>query len=263
MGDVGTVTGNGTYCIVCTGQNGLPTNEQWNYGRQASDRTHNFVLNYTYDIPGPAKAMHMKGLGYITDNWSLSGITSVQSGVPYTPGCGYTSGAPSVIGGTPGTGLTGTPDLSARCNVVGDPYANLGTNGNGAVYFNGAAFAMPTINFQQSAPGSSNYYLAGGPVVGNLGGGSGLLSAPHVTNFDMTLTKNIPLGSEKRILRIQAQAYNVFNHTEIGKTDGTSAINSGGQYSFTTNQLTNGPTLGYLNSAVNSRILAFTARVQF
>jgi hypothetical protein len=260
MGDVGTVTGNGTYCIVCTGLNGLPTNEQWNYGRQASDRTHNLVVNYTYDIPGPAKALHLKGVGYITDNWSLSGITSVQSGVPYSPTCGFTSGSPSTVGGT-----TGTPDLSSRCSVVGDPYANIGTNGNGQVYFNGAAFATPSINYTSlCAPATNcNFVLNGAPALGNLGGGSGILSAPHVTNFDMTLTKNIPLGSEKRILRIQAQAYNVFNHTEIGKTDGTSAINAGGQYSFTTNQLTNGANLGFLNSAVNARILAFTARVQF
>ena len=73
----------------------------------------------------------------------------------------------------------------------------------------------------------------------------------------MTLTKNIPLGSEKRVLRIQAQAYNVFNHTEI------SGLNTGAQFNFTTNQLTNGANVGFINAAMNSRILAFTARVQF
>jgi len=95
------------------------------------------------------------------------------------------------------------------------------------------------------------------PVLGNLGGGAGDLSNPHVTNFDMTLSKVIPLGSEKRVLKIQAQAYNVFNHTEI------SSVGSGAQFGFTTNQLTNGSTLGYITGATNSRILAFTARFQF
>src|SRR6185437_9625386 len=196
---------------------------------QAGDRTHNFVLNYTYDIPGPAKALHLKGLGYITDNWSLSGITSIQSGAPFNVGCGFTSGSPSTVGGT-----TGTPDLGSRCNVVGNPYANIPTNGNGAVYFNAAAFAQPTINYKSLGGTSGPYIVNGGPVLGDLGGGSGLLSLPRVTNFDVTLTKNIPLGSEKRVLRIQANAYNVFNHTEI------SGLNTGAQYSFTTNQLTNG-----------------------
>jgi Carboxypeptidase regulatory-like domain len=256
MGDVSTITGNGTLCIVCTGQNGLPTNEQWNYGRTAADRTHNLVVTYNYDIPGIAKAMGVKGLGYITDHWSLSGITSIQSGVPYNIGCGFAN-PPSLTGG--GNAYTGTADLTQRCNVVGNPYSNLGTNGNGQVYFNAAAIQMPTINFNPAL----NNSLVGPPVIGNLGGGAGDLSAPRVTNFDMTLSKNIPLGSEKRVLKIQAQAYNVFNHTEIGTTSGGVGIGTGAQYGFTTNQLQNGSTLGYVTSAVNSRILAFTARFQF
>ncbi len=247
MGDVSTITGNGTLCITCTGQNGIPTNEQWNYGRTAADRTHNAVLTYNYDIPGIAKALGAKGLGIITDHWSLSGITSVQSGSPFNIGCSFASGSPSTTGGTTGTG-----DFGSRCNIVGDPYANIGTNGNGRVYFNGAAVQMNTINF--TGPNNS---LVGPPVLGNQGGGAGYLSNPHVTNFDMTLSKTVPLGSEKRTLKIQAQAYNVFNHTEI------TSIGSGAQFGFTTNQLTNPQTIGYITGANNSRILAFTARVQF
>jgi len=250
MGDDSTITGNGGYCIACTGQNGIPSNEQWNYGRTSADRTHNLVLTYNYDIPGPAKALGLKGVGYVTDHWTLSGITTVQSGSPYNIGCSFAPGSPSPNGG--GNAYTGTGDLGNRCNIVGNPYANLGTNGNGQVYFNAAAVSMATINF--TGPNNS---LVGGPVLGNLGGGAGDLSNPHVTNFDMTLSKNIPLGSEKRILRIQAQAYNVFNHTEI------SSIGSGAQYSFTTNQLTNAQTLGYITGASNARIMAFTARFQF
>ena len=210
MGDVSTITGNGSYCIACTGQGGIPSNEQWNYGRTAADRTHNLVVTYNYDIPGPAKALGIRGLGLITDNWALSGITSVQSGAPFNIGCSFLN-PPSLTGG--GNAYTGTGDLGQRCNVIGNPYSNIGTNGNGQVYFNANAIQMNTINF--TGPNNS---LVGPPVLGNLGGGSGDLSLPRVTNFDMTLTKNIPLGSEKRIIRIQAQAYNVFNHTEIGTT---------------------------------------------
>jgi hypothetical protein len=232
---------------AATGTGGAPTNAAWNYGRQGSDRTHNVVLSYSYDIPGPAKALGLKGLGLITDHWTLSGITSVQSGAPYNIGCGFAPGSPATTGGTTGTG-----DIGARCAVVGNPYANIGTNGNGKVYFNANAIQMNTINF--TGPDNS---LVGPPVLGNLGGGSGDLSLPKVTNFDATMTKTIPLGSEKRVLRLQCQAYNVFNHTEI------SGIGTGAQYSFTTNQLTNAQTLGYITSASNSRIMAFTARIVF
>ena len=239
--------------IAATGQNGVPSNSQWNYGRQSFDRTHNLVINYNYDIPGIAKALGVRGLGLVTDHWELSGITTVQSGPPYNIGCSFPSGTPSQTGGTTGTG-----DIGGRCNVIGNPYSNIGTNGNGQVYFNANAIQMNTINF--TGPNNS---LVGPPVLGNLGGGSGDLSGPRVTNFDMTLSKNIPLGSEKRVLRIQAQAYNVFNHTEIGTTSGGIGIGTGAQYSFTTNQLTNAQSIGYINSAVNARILAFTARIQF
>jgi len=230
----------------------VANNEEWNYGLLGSDRTHNLQVNYTYDIPGLAKHMNMKFLGAITDHWSLSGITSFQSGAPFNPTCGYTSGTASVTGG-----FTGTPDLGNRCNVVGDPFANLGTNGNGQVYFNGAAFAMPAL------PTGPNNSIVGAPAIGNQGGGAGLLRNPHVTNFDLTLTKNIPLGSEKRLLRIQAQAYNLFNHTEIGTNTGGVGLGNSLQFSPTTNQLTNAQTTGFITSAFNSRVLAFSARLQF
>jgi hypothetical protein len=224
----------------------VPDNEAWNYGRLASDRRHNLQVNYTYDIPGLAKHYGIRFLGAVTDHWSLSGITSFQSGSPYNPGCGFTSGTPGVTGG-----FTGTPDLGQRCNVIGDPLENLGTNGNGEVYFNAAAYAMPAL------PSGPNNSIVGPPAIGNMGGGAGNLTRPHVTNFDMTLTKNVPLGSEKRVLRFQAQAYNVFNHTEI------SAIGTGMQFSPTTNQVTNPQVLGYITGATGARVLAFSVRLQF
>jgi hypothetical protein len=239
-----------------TGLNGVPSNEQWNYGRQSSDRTHNITLTYNYDIPGLAKKYGIRGLGLVTDHWSLSGITAIHSGAPYNPSCGLVSGSPSITGG--GNAYTGTGDITDRCNVIGNPYSNIGTNGNGQVYFNPAAFAMVTVN--TTGPNNS---VVGGPVLSNLGGGSGDLSLPRVTNFDMTLAKNIPLGSEKRVLRLQAQAYNVFNHTEI------SGINTGITFNSTTNQVTNTSALGYINGASpvsgasTNRILAFTARIVF
>lgn len=110
---------------------------------------------------------------------------------------------------------------------------------------------MPTL------PTGPNFSIVGPPALGNQGGGSGALSLPRVTNFDVTLTKAIPLGSEKRTLQLQAQAYNVFNHTEIN------GVNTGIQLSPTTNLVTNGATLGYANSTLPNRVMAFSARLQF
>jgi len=225
-----------------------PNNEELNYGRTGADRTHNVQISYSYDLPDIAKRMGVKGLGYITDHWQISGITSSASGSPTNPSCGLTSGAAGVTGG-----YTGSPDIGQRCQVIGNPFANLPTNGNGKTYFNPAAFAMPAL-----ATGPDNS-IVGPPVLGNLGGGSGVFTNPHVTNFDLTLSKMIPLGSEKRILKFQAQAYNVFNHPEF------SGYNEGITFAPTTNQVSNLSSLGYVNGTVSgsNRILAFSARLQF
>ena len=230
---------------------GIPNNEEWNYGRIATDRPQNLQISYTYDLPHVSKLMHLRGVGYVLDNWQLSGITSVQSGIPYSPSCNTTSGSLGITGG-----YTGTPDVTQRCEVIGNPLSNMPSNGNGQVYFNAAAFALPAL-----ATGPNNS-IVGPPALGNLGGGAGVFTGPRVTNFDVTLTKNIPLGNEKRVLRFQAQAYNVFNHPEFG--NGTSnVINSGIQFNPTTNQVSNLSSLGYPNTTLPARIMAFSVRAEF
>lgn len=51
------------------------------------DRTHVFAANYVYDIPGLAKHFNApKWVGYITDNYQLSGVTNFQTGTPVDMG---------------------------------------------------------------------------------------------------------------------------------------------------------------------------------
>ena len=95
----------------------VPDNETWNYGRLSVDRRHNLQVNYSYDLPEPGKMLHSKLLAVFTDRWTLSGIFSMQSGAPFNPG------GPNVNGTAPD--YTGTPNVSARVNVVGDPMANV------------------------------------------------------------------------------------------------------------------------------------------
>src|SRR5262249_5714283 len=148
-------------------------------------------LNYSYEIPNLGKRFNSKFLGAFVDHWTLSGIVSIQSGAPFNPG------GPNVNGTAPD--YTGTPDVTARVNVVGDPMKNVPAG----LYFNPSAFAPPALGTNITTP-----------VLGNQGGGSGVLSLPKTTNFDATMSKFIPLFGERRGFRIQAQAYNVFNHTE-------------------------------------------------
>jgi hypothetical protein len=208
----------------------VPNNEAWNYGPLATDRRHNLQVNYSYDLPNPGHMLHSRVLGVFTDRWTLSGIFSMQSGAPFTPGF-------SINGAT--VDYTGTPDLGARVNVVGDPFSNVPAG----LYYNPAAFAPPALGTTITTP-----------VLGNAGGGAGIMYLPRVTNLDATMAKFIPLFGERRGLRLQAQAYNVLNHPEFNGV--------GGLQFDTVGQQTN-LGAGVFGSTLPARILAFGARLEF
>jgi hypothetical protein len=208
----------------------VPDNEKWNYGRLGIDRRHNLQINYSYDLPAPGRALHSKILGAFTDRWTLSGIFSMQSGAPFTPGF-------SINGNS--IDYTGTPDVSARINVVGDPNANVPEG----LYYNPAAFAPPALG---TAPNV--------PTLGNAGGGAGILTLPRVTNFDATMAKFIPLFGERKGLKLQVQAYNLLNHPQYNGVGGL-------QFDAVGNQTSLGA--GIFSSTLPARILAFGARLEF
>ncbi len=156
----------------------------------------------------------------------------MQSGAPFNPG------GPNLNGTAPD--YTGTPDVSARVNVIGNPMANVPAG----YYYNPAAFAPPALGSTITTP-----------VLGDLGGGSGVLSLPMITNVDATMSKFIPLFGERRGLRLQCQAYNVFNHPEFnGVGTGLTWDANGNQTSLTA---------GVFNGTLPARVMAFSARFEF
>ena len=156
----------------------------------------------------------------------------MQSGAPFNPG------GPNVNGTAPD--YTGTPDVTARVNVVGDPMKNVPAG----LYFNPAAFAPPALGSTITTP-----------VLGNLGGGSGVMSLPRVMNLDATMAKFIPVLGERRGFRFQFQAYNVLNHPEYN------GVGTGLQWDANGKQTS--VSAGVFNSTLPARILAFSARFEF
>jgi hypothetical protein len=127
--------------------------------------------------------------------------------------------------------------------VVGDPYANVPSGS----FFNPSAFALPALG--TSSPTT--------PILGNVGGGGGLLELPHVTNIDMTVSKFIPVFGERRGFKVMVQAYNVLNHTEY------SGLNSAIQFNPTSGAVSNPAVAGTPNATLPNRILAFTLRFEY
>jgi hypothetical protein len=211
----------------------VPNNEAWNYGRLSSDRRHNLAVNYSYQLPDAGQKLHSRVLGALVDHWTLTGIFSVQSGAPVSPG------GPNVNGST--VDYTGTPDATARVVVIGNPLVKVPSG----YLFNPAAFGVP-------ATGS----MIKTPVLGNLGGGAGVLSYPNVTNLDATMTKFIPMFGERRGLKLQVQAYNALNHPQFNGVNTAITWDANGN-------VNNAATAGVFNATLPARILAFQARFEF
>jgi hypothetical protein len=162
-----------------------PANIGDSYGNIAGITPHTLRVSYSYALPiGKGKWLfgNVSGLAdKFVSGWQLSGITSFQTGQPFS--VSYT--AP----GNP-VGL-----VSGRANVIaGAPLYP--QNQTLAEWFNPAAFIAPP-NFTY---GTSGYDLLWGP---------------NFWNWDMNLTKNTTIFREYN-LQLRAEAFNVFNHPNFG-----------------------------------------------
>ncbi len=211
----------------------VPDNEKWNYGLLGSDRTHNLQVSYSYEFPKAGKRLNSKLLAVFVDNWTLSGIFTMQSGAPFGPP------GPNVSGTAPD--YTGTPNVGARVLVLSDPMKDVPAG----LYFNPNAFGVPAYGTNITVP-----------VLGNAQGGAGIMRLPRVTNMDSTLAKFFPIFGERRGLKIQFQAYNVFNTAEFN------GVNTGMQWNAA-GAIIPQPSTGTYSGTLPARILALGARFEF
>jgi hypothetical protein len=177
-------------------------------GNRASsnfDQRHVLAISYVYDLP------FFKGTGLthsLLGGWQWSGITSIQSGAPFSVTNGGAGSVPSDNAGVAnGVGTGSYPDL------VGDPRSGIpgGSAGEnlGPLFGNPAVFVAPR-----------------GLTFGNAG--RNILRNPRQTNFDMALFKHFAV-TERAAFEFRLEAFNVFNHTEwgyIGGSGGSAANNS-------------------------------------
>src|SRR5262249_35281765 len=140
--------------------------------------------------------------------WQLADITTVRSGYSLSPGLSV-----------PRQGLGARPDV-----IAGSPLEGKKTV---AQWFNTQAFTAPAAGY-----------------FGN--GGTGILTGPHLINFDMTLSKDFRVF-EKQTVQFRAELFNIFNHTNF--TSVATAFGSG--------------TLGQVTAAADPRIAEFSLRFHF
>jgi len=200
-----------------------------NKGPSAYDITQRVVLSYSYELPfGKDKRFLNSGgvANKLAGGWQISGITSAQSGPPFTLN---TPGDNANIGQGAGSSNVQRP------NLVGDPFQgidrgvdikNRGVN-TGTYYFNRAAFAMPPA-FR----------------LGNLG--KNALRGPGFSNWDLSLFKNTAI-TERLKTQFRAEFFDAFNQTAFGLPGLT----------------LNSPTFGVISGASGRRIIQFGLKLQF
>jgi hypothetical protein len=195
----------------------------WAYGLDSSDQTHNLSVNFSYDTPKLSHLLPNPVIHHVFDGWVLSGIAQFVSGTPGAISFTTTSGAD----------LTGGGD-GQRVNVVGSATSTPSTFNQ---WFNTAAFA---------APGKNDRGNAGKYDIRN----------PGVNNFDLSLTKRIPLKSDKRSLMFRWEAYNAFNHTQY------SGLNLAAKFDSNTGAQIN-PLFGQVTSTRTPRVMQGALRIVF
>jgi len=223
--------------------------------------------NALYDIPKlhGSDAGAMKTLGYVLNDWQISGVFTAGSGTAYDLNYNYQS-----LGGTPGQGtvnqvLTGSPDYAARIVYTGDP-------GSGCSNDQYKQFNISSVTGPQ--PNSTG-----------LESGRNILRGCMDKTVDMALAKNIRLGGQRNLM-FRMDVFNLFNTYIINGRQNTVTYASPSNLAVVNNQFNPDGSInsarltprtagfGAANGAVNrgaaaglgdnyNRVMMFQIRFQF
>ncbi len=170
------------------------------------DRTHRAVFTYVYDLPFMRE---QKGfLGHVIGGWQISGVTTFESGVPFTVGNGLDANGVAGNNDRPNFNPNGRPGVRA-VPVVDNTGAITGyTNpdANNAVIDPSTARYIGLPAFNPSQPNSRQR-------TGTLGRNTERTKG--INNFDFSLQKQIRM-TESTSLQFRAEVFNIFNHPQYG-----------------------------------------------
>jgi hypothetical protein len=194
IGQVNTQYANSGLTSVPAAQGGLKLDR----GLSDFHRGHRLTLVYLWEIPAPSRRLWKHLLG----GWSIAGITTLQSGTPYT-----------IINGSDrnqdGWAQMDRPD-------VGAPNAPR----------NSRAVLWPTTGSQGCPTGLRNpdtntcvnraaaYWVEGAGSPNGSTVGRNTLFTGGTNNFDLSLFNTVAIGERKR-LEFRWEAQNAFNHPQF------------------------------------------------
>src|SRR5882672_3743774 len=163
------------------------------------DRTHRAVFTYVYDLPFMRE--QRGALGRIVGGWQLSGITTFESGVPFT-----------VTNGVDSNGFVGNndrPDFNPNGQKGVRAIPATAANPSPTGYINPDAGNAPID------PSTARYIglAAGSGRTGTLGRNTERTKGTN--NFDFTVQKEVRVR-EGLGLHFRTEFFNLFNHPQYG-----------------------------------------------
>jgi hypothetical protein len=156
-----------------------PYNRSYDIGPAPLDRTHIALVNFVYEIPVFRNSQHT-ALKSVAGGWELSGIVTMESGLPLFLTEGGSLGSNGLSGATNRPNFTGS---------VSEP-------GTIAHFFTTSGFTNPAVG-----------------QFGNLG--KGVFRGPGRNNWNMSLFKSFQLSeARKSRIELRIESFNTWNHTE-------------------------------------------------
>jgi hypothetical protein len=154
------------------------------------DRTHRLSIEYLYDLPlfRGSRGLAHRALG----GWSAAGVTTFQSGTPFTV---LDSGAGTAFG----LAGTGTPTTAELVGKVGQGLSS------GSIGSRVRSSYLKAANFTTAPAAGSD----GSTGFGNLGRNT--YRGPFQQNWDLSLRKQLALA-EKLRFEFTSDFFNLFNH---------------------------------------------------
>lgn len=151
------------------------------------DIRHKLLVNYTYEFPFGAQRRFLNRGGAaakIIGDWQISGVTTVQSGMPLT----------AQVRGNQSNNNGSGAFASARPDATGLPVSLPRADRSTLDFFNTAAFVLPPS--------------------GELGtAGRNTITGPGTVNFNASLGRFFTFSREKNLrARFSIDANNIFNH---------------------------------------------------
>jgi hypothetical protein len=175
--------------------------------------THNFVLNYLWQLPKPKFGGSVAQ--YALGGWEVGGVINASTGSPFTVG----------MGGDPlGQNSTDPKDFASR--VSGPGCSNPVNSGNVNNYLKLSCFSVPLVpaSFAAVCQPAIGQDSSGKPIAipgtcMNLFGNAGrnTVVGPGLINFDFSAVKNnlIERISETFNIQFRAEFFNILNHANF------------------------------------------------